>query len=60
MIPQGPPSPCTDECVFDPEIGRCIGCRRTLDEVIDWSSFDDEKKLRILARIGFKLDGEIT
>ncbi len=53
----GPKSPCTDDCVFDHEIGRCMGCQRTLDEVIDWSSFDDAKKIQILVRLGLKPDG---
>ena len=56
----GPPYPCTDDCVFDHEVGLCTGCRRTLDEVIEWSSYSDEKKLQILTRLGYNPRNEGT
>jgi hypothetical protein len=45
------PSPCTNDCVFDGETSLCLGCHRTLDEVIDWARYDLETKQAVLRRI---------
>jgi len=29
-------SPCVGICVLDKERVRCIGCGRTIDEIINW------------------------
>ena len=37
-------SPCIDICTIDPNSGECIGCGRTLDEINNWTNFDNLKK----------------
>lgn len=32
-----PPSPCTRVCTLDAD-NVCIGCRRTIDEIVAWAS----------------------
>ncbi len=46
---QPPPvSPCVRICRIDPASDRCEGCRRTLAEIAQWWTMDDETKRAIL------------
>jgi len=42
-------SPCNDICTIDHPSGLCVGCARTLSEIGEWASADDERKKAILA-----------
>ena len=44
-------SPCIDICTIDPNSGECIGCGRTLDEINNWTNFDNLKKKQILENL---------
>jgi predicted Fe-S protein YdhL (DUF1289 family) len=48
-VPQGAgvASPCVDICRLDAE-GLCVGCRRTLGEIAEWSRASDTRRLEIL------------
>jgi hypothetical protein len=41
------PSPCINICRLDAH-GVCIGCRRTLGEIAEWSSASEARRLEIL------------
>jgi predicted Fe-S protein YdhL (DUF1289 family) len=41
------PSPCIDVCRLDAE-GLCVGCRRTLNEIAEWSSAGEARRREIL------------
>jgi uncharacterized protein len=41
------PSPCIDVCRLDAE-GLCVGCRRTLNEIAEWSSAGEARQREIL------------
>jgi predicted Fe-S protein YdhL (DUF1289 family) len=43
-----PPSPCTGICRIEPETGWCLGCRRTLNEIADWTMLSARAKATIL------------
>ena len=45
------PSPCVSLCKMDPETGLCQGCLRSLDEIVAWSSADDDFKRVVWAQI---------
>ena len=47
-------SPCIDICTIDPNSGECIGCGRTLDEINNWTNFDNLKKKQILENLKAK------
>jgi predicted Fe-S protein YdhL (DUF1289 family) len=47
----GVTSPCTKVCRIDPATGWCEGCQRTLDEIADWPTLDDEAKRAVWQRI---------
>ena len=42
-------SPCTDVCKMEGEL--CIGCFRTLDEIVRWSQASDDERREILAAV---------
>jgi uncharacterized protein len=41
------PSPCVDICKLDAQ-GLCIGCRRTLGEIAEWSRADEARRREII------------
>lgn len=50
------PSPCVSVCRIDPTSGLCLGCWRSIDEIVAWGRMDDAGKRlvwqAILARMG--------
>ncbi len=44
-------SPCVRNCCLD-ENDVCLGCYRTIGEIIAWGDASDAKKREILARAG--------
>ena len=43
-------SPCVNICRLDPQ-GLCVGCRRTLGEIAEWSQASDARRLEILSAL---------
>jgi len=41
-------SPCVRNCCLDKK-DVCIGCGRTVEEIVRWADVDDEEKRKILA-----------
>ncbi|MFT4025932.1 MAG: DUF1289 domain-containing protein [Novosphingobium sp.] len=41
-------SPCTGVCRLDPQGEFCLGCKRTLDEIADWSMLGNAEKRAVL------------
>lgn len=44
------PSPCMKICHRDSN-GVCFGCRRTTDEIGNWSKYSNEEKKEVLEKI---------
>jgi predicted Fe-S protein YdhL (DUF1289 family) len=44
------PSPCIDICRLNAQ-GLCMGCRRTLGEIAEWSQASDARRLEILSAL---------
>lgn len=42
-------SPCVSVCRYENEV--CVGCGRTIDEVVEWYNFTDDEKQAVLNRI---------
>ena len=51
MSQRDPQSPCVNLCNFNPFLGQCDGCFRTLDEIGGWSTFSPEQKREVLAKL---------
>ena len=43
-------SPCTNICTIDYNVGFCMGCKRTIKEITNWSNLSDVKKKQILLK----------
>ena len=44
-------SPCNKVCQMDPNSGLCIGCARTLDEIVRWAEMSDVERERVMAEL---------
>ncbi|MEP6883113.1 MAG: DUF1289 domain-containing protein [Gammaproteobacteria bacterium] len=43
-------SPCVDICRLDAQ-GLCVGCRRTIGEITEWSRASDARRREILSEL---------
>jgi predicted Fe-S protein YdhL (DUF1289 family) len=55
----GVPSPCIDICRLDSQ-GFCIGCRRTIDEIAEWSRASEARRREILHAVNIRCVGPRT
>lgn len=51
------PSPCVRNCCLD-EDDVCLGCFRTVEEIIRWGDADDEEKYKILVKAEVRRDNK--
>lgn len=51
------PSPCNSVCRMNADTGWCLGCWRTLDEIVAWGRLDDEAKRAIWLQLGARRAG---
>jgi hypothetical protein len=49
----GVPSPCVDICRLDAR-GLCIGCRRTIEEISEWSRASEARRREILRDVALR------
>lgn len=42
-------TPCVDICEMEPRSGLCIGCARTLDEIVRWAEMTPQERRAIMA-----------
>ena len=45
-----PTSPCIALCKLN-EDEICVGCKRTIDEIVKWRTYTDDQKLTVFARL---------
>lgn len=50
------PSPCQNVCVMNEETGYCLGCWRTIEEIMDWGVMPAAVKRRVLEEIATRED----
>ena len=48
-------SPCTKVCTIDPRSGLCLGCGRTLDEIVRWGRMDEDERRALMATLPARL-----
>ncbi|MEO0997384.1 MAG: DUF1289 domain-containing protein [Pseudomonadota bacterium] len=49
--PQRPESPCISICTLD-DGDVCMGCARTLDEIVRWSGMSAAEQWSVVRRVG--------
>jgi uncharacterized protein len=52
----GVPSPCINICRLDGQ-GLCVGCRRTIDEIAEWSLASEARRREILRAVELRTTG---
>ena len=55
-VAQAVPSPCVAVCQMQADTGWCWGCRRTLNEIAQWSNLDNPARRAIWHAISLRLD----
>lgn len=48
-------SPCISICRMEDEV--CVGCGRTVEEVVEWYNFSNDEKQAVLNRIEKDFEG---
>lgn len=46
-------TPCVSVCKIDKETRTCLGCKRTIDEITQWTSYTDNERMEIMKRLGY-------
>jgi predicted Fe-S protein YdhL (DUF1289 family) len=50
------PSPCINICQMDPRTGYCVGCWRTIDEIVAWGSAREDFKRAVWVELKRRAD----
>lgn len=50
-------SPCNRICTLDDRTGWCLGCWRTIEEIIEWGLASDGRKREILEALEERRNG---
>ena len=48
-------SPCVQICTYEPSLGMCSGCGRTLAEVRGWFEMTDEQRQAVMDQLPERL-----
>jgi predicted Fe-S protein YdhL (DUF1289 family) len=51
MIEKPIKTPCNKVCIVDPKAGLCVGCFRSMEELGQWSRYDDAERDAILSSL---------
>jgi uncharacterized protein len=46
------PSPCIHDCRLADDQSQCLGCGRTLEEIIRWPVLSEDERRAVLVRLG--------
>jgi predicted Fe-S protein YdhL (DUF1289 family) len=44
-------SPCIQVCIMDRETGFCLGCHRTMEELVAWREMSDADRSALVAEL---------
>jgi len=50
------PSPCISLCQMDAGTGLCVGCQRTIEEIVAWGSATDAERRAVWREIARRRD----
>jgi predicted Fe-S protein YdhL (DUF1289 family) len=46
-------TPCVSICKIDKITRECIGCKRTIEEIGNWSKYTDAQRMEVMRRLGY-------
>ena len=44
-------SPCINICAINYNVGFCMGCKRTIEEIANWSNLSNVERKKILIKL---------
>ncbi len=44
-------SPCVNLCQVHPQTRLCIGCKRSIDEITNWSRYSDQERATLMKEL---------
>lgn len=44
-------TPCVNLCKLDTKTNQCLGCRRTIEEISNWTRLTDQERSVIMERL---------
>ena len=50
-------SPCIGLCAIDDGTGLCLGCGRTLDEIMTWGAMSEAQRLAVMEGLADRVTG---
>jgi predicted Fe-S protein YdhL (DUF1289 family) len=56
MTTQTVESPCNRRCTLDPQTEICLGCYRTLNEILGWSKYSNKQRRAVLEKLPARRD----
>lgn len=48
-------SPCTGICTIDEASALCLGCGRTIDEIVGWGGLSEPQRIAVMAELAARL-----
>lgn len=51
-------SPCIGVCTIDERRALCLGCGRTIDEIVAWGALDEARRRAVMAELPARLAAE--
>jgi len=49
-------TPCVNICLLDADLGLCVGCGRTIEEISRWATMSDQKRRAIMAGLPARIE----
>jgi predicted Fe-S protein YdhL (DUF1289 family) len=52
-------TPCIGICQIDHAQKICVGCARTIDEIVNWGRLDESTRLTIMKSLAYRIDQQL-
>jgi len=49
-------TPCVNICLLDADLGLCVGCGRTIEEISRWTTMSDRERRAIMAVLPARIE----
>jgi hypothetical protein len=50
-------TPCVNICLLDADLGLCVGCGRTIEEISRWATMSDRERRAIMEALPARIEG---
>ncbi|HWM30833.1 MAG TPA: DUF1289 domain-containing protein [Methyloceanibacter sp.] len=49
-------TPCVNICLLDADLGLCVGCGRTIEEISRWATMSDRERRAIIGELPARIE----